>query len=83
MLLKHFISFWKTLNVPLINSEINLILTWSGNFAIISKAAKDVKTDADPVVAAVDNPTDAAFKIIDTKLYIPVDTLSLKMITNY
>ena len=83
MLLKHFINFWKTLNVPLINSEINLILTWSGNFAIISKAAKDDITDADPVVAAVDNPTYAAFKIIDTKLYIPVDTLSLKMITNY
>ena len=81
--LKHFINFWKTLNIPLINSEINLVLTWSENFVIISKAAKDDKTDADPVIAAVNNPTDAVFKIIDTKLYVPVVILSMKMITNY
>ena len=28
-------SFWSTLEKPLINSEINLILTWSINFVIV------------------------------------------------
>ena len=27
--LKHLSNFWKTLNIPLINCEIELILTWS------------------------------------------------------
>ena len=28
VLLKHLNNFWKTLRMPLINCEINLILTW-------------------------------------------------------
>ena len=31
---------------------------------------------ADPAVAAINNPTNATFKITDTKLYVPVVTLS-------
>ena len=27
--LKHLSNFWRTLNIPLINCEIELILTWS------------------------------------------------------
>ena len=27
--LKYLSNFWRTLNMPLINCEINLILTWS------------------------------------------------------
>ena len=30
---------------------------------------------SDPAVAGIDNPTDATFKITDTKFYIPVVTL--------
>ena len=30
-LLKHLSNFWRTLNIPLINCEIELILTWSKN----------------------------------------------------
>ena len=32
--LKYLGSFWRTLDVPFINCEINLILTWSANCVI-------------------------------------------------
>ena len=70
--LKHLSNFWRTLDMPLINCEINLILTWSENCVLTSKATRD----ADPAVAAINNPTNATFKITDTKLYVPVVTLS-------
>ena len=34
--LKYLSNFWKTLEMPLINCEIELILTWSRNSVIIS-----------------------------------------------
>ena len=33
--LKYLRNFWRTLEVPLINSEVNLILTWSADCVII------------------------------------------------
>ena len=54
----------------------NNILTSSENGILTSKATKDANPDADPAVAAIDNPTNAIFKITDTKLYVPVVTLS-------
>ena len=62
--------------MPLINCEISLNLTWSGNCVITSKATRDADPDANPPVAAINNPTNATFKIKDTKLYVPVVTLS-------
>ena len=62
--------------MALINSEINLILTWPENRIITSKTTRDADPDADPAVAAVANTTNATFKITDTKLYVPVVTLS-------
>ena len=59
--LKCLSNFWRTLEVPLINCEVNLILTWSANCVIVST---DV---ANQIVT---------FAIIDTKLYVPVVTLS-------
>ena len=50
--------FWRTLEMPLINWETNLILTWSED-CVISSATGETK-----------------FKIIDTKLYVSVVTLS-------
>ena len=32
--LKYLSSFWRTLEMPLINSEVNLILTWSSTCVI-------------------------------------------------
>ena len=46
--------------MPLINCEINLILTWSANCVIIYTNV------------ANQHPT---FEIIETKLYVPVVTL--------
>ena len=59
--LKYLGNFWRTLEIPLINSEINLILTWFANCVIIYTNV------------ANQNPT---FQITETKLYVPVVTLS-------
>ena len=39
--LKYLSNFWRTLNMPLINCEINLILTWFENCVLTSKATRD------------------------------------------
>ena len=75
MPLKHLSNFWETLDISLINCEINLILTWS-DCVITSKTTRDADPDADLVVAAVNNPTNETFKVKDTKLYFPVVILS-------
>ena len=56
--LKYLSNFWRTLEMPLINCKVNLILTWSKNF-VISSATGETK-----------------FSITETKLYVPVITLS-------
>ena len=76
MPLKHLINFWRTQDIQWINCEINFFLTWSANCIITSKATRDSDPDVDPAGAAVNNPTDATFKITDTKLYVPLVTLS-------
>ena len=57
--LKYLSSFWRSLEMPIINCEINLILTWSNRWFIIDN----------PI--AGQEPT---FTITDTKLYVPVVT---------
>ena len=56
--LKYLSSFWRTLEMLLINCKINLILTWSSTCVI---------TDSTGV---------GKFAITDTKLYVPIVTLS-------
>ena len=78
MLLKHLSNFWRTLDIPLINDEISLALTWSENCVLtdiithIAVAAQGY-TPTRPDVSA---PTNATFQIKYTKLYVPVVTLS-------
>ena len=43
---------------------------------LISKSKREAGYDADPVVHKIDNPENAIFEIKDTKLYVPVVTLS-------
>ena len=62
--------------MPLINCEINLILTWTENCVLTSKATRDANLDVNPAIAAVNNLTNVTFKITVTKLYMPVVTLS-------
>ena len=76
LLLKYIRNFWRTLDIPLINCEINLILTWSKNFVITSKATRNADPDANPALAEINIPTGETFEIKDTKLYVPVVTLS-------
>ena len=66
--LKYLSNFWRTLEMPLINCEVNLILTWSSTCVIIS--------------TNVPNQS-ATFAITDTKLYVPVVTLSAQENTNF
>ena len=58
--MKYSNNFWRTLEMPLINCEMNLILTWSANCVIFNAPANQVKT----------------FGITDTKYYVPILTLS-------
>ena len=59
--LKYLSNFWRTLPMPLINCEITLLLSWSASCIIVSN---DVANQ------------NATFPITDTKLYVPVVTLS-------
>ena len=66
--LKYLSNFWRTLEMPLINCEVNLILTWSSTC----------------VIAAVGDANQAAtFAITKTKLYVPVVTLSTQENTKF
>ena len=62
----------------MINCEVSLILNWSANCEIISKATKDADPNANPAVGGINNPTNATFNITGTKLYVPVVTLSIE-----
>ena len=59
--LEYLSTFWWTLEMLLINCEINLNLTWSANCVIVATAVAN---------------QGATFSITDTKLYIPVVNLS-------
>ena len=70
--LKHLSNFWRSLNIPLINCEVELILTWSKNCVLADMTVRAAQGDNPAIVA----PTGLEFKITDTKLYVPVVALS-------
>ena len=74
--LKHLSNFWRSLNILLIYCEVELIFTWFKNCVLIDKSTREADYDADPNVYQIDNPENAIFEIKDTKLYVPVVTLS-------
>ena len=65
VLSKYLSSFRRTLDIPLINCEINLVLSWSENYVITSKAKNDAAPDANPAVAEINNSAGTTFKIKD------------------
>ena len=69
----------------MINCEINLILTWSENFVLTSKATREAVPAqvGSPAVSRINNPTNVIFTITDTKFYVPVVTLSTKDDNNF
>ena len=66
--LKYLSNFWRTLEMPLFNCDVNLILTWSSTCVL--------------VVTNIDGQN-ATFAITDTKLYVPVVTLSTQENTKF
>ena len=66
--LKYLSNFWRTLEMPLINCEVNLILTWSSTCVLISTNVQNQS---------------ATFAITDTKLYVPAVTLSTQENTKF
>ena len=66
--LKYLSNFWRTLEMPLINCEVNLILTWSSSCVLIATNVQN---------------QNATFTITDTKLYVPVVTLSTQENTKF
>ena len=72
--LKHLSNFWRTLNIPLINCEIELILTWSKYCALADMTVRAARNNNDP--PAILARTGLEFQITDTKLCIPVVALS-------
>ena len=74
--LKHLCNFWRSLNIPLINCEVELILTWFKNCVLIDKWIRDSDYGANPHVSEINNPENTIFQITETKLYVPVVTLS-------
>ena len=79
MPLKYLSNLWRSLDISLINLEVSLPLTWSEKCVLTNKATRDADPDADPAVAGINNPTNVVFKIKDTKLYIPVVSLSAEI----
>ena len=74
--LKHLSNFWRHLDIPLINCEVELILTWFKSCVLIDKSAREANYGANPVVYEIYNPENATFKITDVKLFVPVVSLS-------
>ena len=74
--LKHLRNFWRSLNIPLINCEIELILTWFKNCVLIDKLTRDANYNVNPRVSEINNPENPIFQITCTKLYVLVVTLS-------
>ena len=66
--LKYLSNFWRTLEMPFINCEVNLILTWSSTCVLIATGFQNQNT---------------TFEITDTKLYVPVVTLSTQENTKF
>ena len=62
--LKYLSNFWRSLDIPLINCEVEIILTWTKNCVLAA------------MTVANNSPTGLKFQITDTKLYVPVVTLS-------
>ena len=72
--LKYLSNFWRSSKIPLINCEVELILTWFKNCVLISKLTRDA--DYEPIDRKIIVPENAIFQVTDTKLYVPVVSLS-------
>ena len=70
--LKRLSIFWRSLNISLINCAVKLILTWSKNCILADMTRRNAQGNNPAIVP----PREITFEITDTKLYVPVVTLS-------
>ena len=83
--LKDLSNFSRSLDMSLINFEVSLTFTWSEKCIltdIIIQAARVAQGD-NPARPAINAPTSVTFKITDSKLYVPVVTLSTEDDDNF
>ena len=71
--LKYLGNFWRSLDIPLTNCEITLILSWYKECVLVGRAHRGPTA---PASAFITSPENAIFEITDCKLYVPVFTLS-------
>ena len=97
MPLKYLSNFWRTLDTPLINCKIELLLTWSKICLLMNEAERNVATELinqnittcenvvinTNLVSKVDNPENVALQITDRKLYVLVVTSSTENDNNF
>ena len=57
--MKYLNNFWRSLNIPLIKCEVELILTWSKNWVFSNMTTRDAEGDNPAIVA----PTGLEFQI--------------------
>ena len=74
--LKHPSNFWRSLDIPLIICDIELISTCSKSCVLADMTRINANPQTDPPVVAILAPSGAEFQFTDTKLYVPVVTLS-------
>ena len=75
--LKYLGNFWRSLDIPLINCEITLILSWYKKCVLVGKALRNAPNpQPNPPIALIESAASAKFEITDCKLYVPVVTLS-------
>ena len=67
--LKYLSNFWRSLNKPLINCEVELIFTWFKNCLLISKSTRDADYD-EHIDRKIDVPENAIFPITHKIIYI-------------
>ena len=75
--LKYLSNFWKSLDSPLLNCEIELHLSWS-RYCVISEISRTSKAvpNTNLIRYEVKTTTNSAtFQINNAKLYVPVVTL--------
>ena len=70
-------NFWRSLDIPLINGETTLILSWYKECVLVGRASRNAPDpQPNPPIAAIESPASAKFEITDCKLYVLVVTLS-------
>ena len=77
--LKYLSNFWRSLDLPLINCEIELDLPWS-RYCVISEVSRTSRgvSNTDPVRYKVATTTNSiTFQLDNANLYFPIVTLSI------